>query len=105
VAWVAHGLLSVLIAQATCPEGVPDSARRWLALLTLAALVLAVVGGVVTYLNWRRLAEQPRVTRAEGRGREEFLALGGIFISVVFIIALIWGGLPLVLLDVCEAFL
>jgi hypothetical protein len=65
--------------------------------------VLAAAGGVVAYQNWRRLAEQPHLTRAEGRGRTEFLALSGIIISVILVIGILWDGLPLVLLNVCEA--
>jgi hypothetical protein len=95
----------VFIATATCPAGESSDTRLWLAALTLAALVLALAGGVVTYWNWRRLAGQWRFIRAEGRGRQEFLALVGIFISVIFILGIVWGGLPLLLLDVCEALL
>ena len=102
-AWVTHGVLSVLIATAACPDGELRNVRLWLALLTLAALALALAGGVVSYWNWRRLTEHPRLPRAEGR--EEFQALGGIFISVIFIVGIIWGGLPLVLLGVCKALL
>jgi len=103
VAWVMQGLLSVLIATEACQDGNPSGAHLGLELLTLIALVLAVAGGTVTYLNWRRLAEQPRLMRSEGRSREEFLALVGAFLSVIFIVGIIWGGLPLVLVNVCEA--
>jgi hypothetical protein len=102
-AWLVHGFFSVLAATEACQGGRPGGARLLLALPTFVALVLAAAGGVVTYQNWRRLSAQPHLTRAEGRSREEFLALGGIVISIILFIGIIWGGLPLVLLDVCEA--
>lgn len=103
VAWAAQGFLSVLIATEACRDSQLGGGRGALIVLTLAALALAVAGGMVTHTNWRRLSEQTQFAYAEGRSREEFLALTGIFLSVIFIIGIIWGGLPLALLDVCEA--
>ena len=102
-AWLVHGFFSVLAATEACQGGRPGGTRLLLALPTLVALTLAAAGGIVTYQNWRRLSGERHLSRAEGRGRGEFLALCGIVISIILFIGIIWGGLPLLLLDLCEA--
>lgn len=108
VAWVAHSSTCFIITTQACADGVSDwgplsgtGVRILLGIITLALLAVAITGGVVSFHNWRELSEQRRLTQAEARGREEFLALIGLFISVSFVIGIIWAGIPLLLMDVC----
>jgi hypothetical protein len=102
VAWAGQNFLSVWITTEACQGQWRGTAHLLLTLLTLAALALAVAGSVVTYRNWQRRSTQTSLTHAEGRDREEFVALSGIFVSIIFTIGILWSGLPPVLLNLCE---
>lgn len=118
LAWLVQGFLSVVISASACQNG----AYRWtwiseggvcvlLAMITLALMAVAVAAGIVSFQNWRGLSEARAGARAarreliyaEGRRREEFMALGGVFVSTIFIIGIIWGGIPLILINLCRS--
>lgn len=101
--------------------------RILLGVVTLALLTVAIVAGAISFRNWRRISElrarsqarnrpenqarnrtenevgHPEFIHAEGRRREEFMALCGVFVSTVFILGILWGGIPLILIDVCRS--
>jgi hypothetical protein len=57
----------------------------------------------VSFQNWRNLSARRDLIHAEGRRREEFMALGGVFVSTAFVLGIIWGGIPLILINVCRS--
>jgi hypothetical protein len=123
LAWLAHGFLCVVISTSACLGGayqwtwIPANGLRiLLGLITLALLIVALAAGAVSFWNWRRLAapprpegrrqnpaDQPDLLHAEGRRRAEFMALGGVFVSTVFVLGILWAGLPLILIDICRS--
>jgi len=130
LAWLVHGFLSVVISASACRSGYYEwtwisagGLQALLGLLTLVLLVIALAAGAVSFWNWRRLAayraQQPPESRsdspferqperrellhAEGRRREEFMALGGVFVSTAFVLGILWAGLPLILVDICRS--
>lgn len=102
IAWTIHGLTSVIVAASACGSAWLAVARGVLIAVSLGALATSIAGGLVAFGTWRRLASA-RLTRTEAKSREEMMALGGIWVGVVFTLGILWGGLPAVLLvDVCE---
>jgi hypothetical protein len=109
-AWIVHGIGSFIIASAACSggnvaewSGLSHAGLRGLLIaLTVAALMVAVSGGVVAWSTWRRLATA-RFNRTQAWGRGEFMALAGVFISTIFSIGIVWGGLAPILTGLCEA--
>ena len=108
VAWALHGAICEIIASEACRNGVGNlgslSAQgvRWLmAGITIGFLAISAIGGITSFRNWIHLAEHQDLVHAEGSGREQFMALVGIFVSLAFVIGIIWAGLPLIFLDVC----
>lgn len=109
-AWIVHGLASFVIADAACSGGHVAPWARFsrgglqalLIALTLVALAVAVSGGVVAWRTWRALATA-RFDDTQAWGRGEFMALAGIFISTMFSIGIVWGGLAPILTGLCEA--
>lgn len=108
VAWALHGVICEVIASEACRNGVgniwslsPLGVRWLLAGITIGFLAVAVIGGITSFRNWIQLAEHHDLVHAEGFGREQFMALGGIFVSAAFVIGIIWAGLPLIFLDIC----
>ncbi|HTU48387.1 MAG TPA: hypothetical protein VMF91_25225 [Bryobacteraceae bacterium] len=106
--WIILSVGYVLITWWACVEngqlggGAP---RPGIALLySLAAVLLigtAFVAGLTSYRNWRQLSTARSLGQAEGRGRPEFMALLGVFVSFTLGIGLIWLTIPLLILNLC----
>ena len=108
IGWALHGTICEIISSEACRNNVgnlgtlsPLGVRWLLAGITIVFLAIAVTGGLTSFRNWIQLAEHHDLVRAEGFGREQFMALGGIFVSATFVIGIIWAGLPLIFLDIC----
>lgn len=107
-AWVALGVGDVLITWWACIENRQlggGTVRSGVAIVYFIAAFLligmAVVAGITSYRNWRQLSGAARLSEAEGRGRPEFMALMGVFVSFTLGIGLIWLTVPLLILNLC----
>ena len=69
--------------------------------ITFVLFAIILASGTVSYRNWRRLSADANLESAEGRGREEFMALLGVFVSLTLGFSVIWLALPLFILDLC----
>ena len=106
-AWAAHGAVAVFLSTVYCPAGVPHwekagegGVRLAIGLVALGLLAISISAGIVAYRLWHALQEEHRVIRDSGRSREDFMALGGILVSVVCTTGIVWAGIPLIMLDV-----
>lgn len=107
-AWALEGAIGVIVSAQFCPADLPHwgmssetSVKVALGIVTVVLLCVAVSAGIVSLRNWRTLAGQREFAHAEGISREGFLSIAGIFISVVFAVAIIWSGIPLIMLNEC----
>ena len=107
-AFALDGFVNFLICTQACQDGTGDlgvlsagAVRMTLGGITVFFMALTVWGGIVSFRNWQRLSENRKLARAEGHGRQDFMALIGIFTSVVFLVGIIWAGLPLIFMSVC----
>jgi hypothetical protein len=108
LAWIVAGLVDAWLAWVACMgheagSGVFTSVgmRVLLGVVTFALLGVAIAGGLISFRNWRRLSESHDFIEAEGRGREQFMALVGVFISVSLGIGIVWFALPIYILGIC----
>ncbi len=108
IAWALEGVIGVIVSAQFCPADLPHwglvsqtSVKVALGLVTLVLLAIALSGGIVSFRNWRSLAGQREFTHAEGFSREAFMSVGGIFISVAFMVGIVWSGIPLIMLSEC----
>lgn len=108
VAWAIHGATSFFISWQACQDGTGDwgifseAEVRWLlGGITLGLLAVAMLAGAISYANWRRLPERRRLLKAEAPGREEYMAMLGVFMAVVFSVGIAWAGLGPVFTGVC----
>jgi len=107
-AWVLAGLLDASLAWFACMgkelgNGVFTTAgmRILLGFITFGLLAVATAGGIISFGNWRRLSETDQFIEAEGRGRKQFMALVGVFISVLLGIGILWFSIPVYILGIC----
>lgn len=106
--WLGLGIADLLLAWKVCEAG-PNSwglvskgsAIAIFAIITLILLGLTIAAGIVSFRNFRRITDNASLAHAEGTGRDEFMALGGMFISLALGIGIVWLGIPLFILDVC----
>lgn len=106
--WIILSVGYVLITWWACVEnrqlggGTP---RPGIGLLySLAAVLLigmAFAAGLTSYRNWRKISTARSLGEAEGRGRAEFMALLGVFVSFALGVGLIWLTIPLLILKLC----
>jgi hypothetical protein len=108
VAWSVLGMTDVLLTWAACVhrERFGGASRHpeillLTILITVALFATMVTAGIVSYRNWRRLSADADLESAEGRGREEFMALLGVFVSLTLGFSVLWLALPLFILDLC----
>jgi hypothetical protein len=110
VAWAMAGVLDASLAWFVCMgyeagNGVFTTVgmRILLGLITFGLLAVAIAGGMISFRNWRKLSEQDRFIEAEGRGRKQFMALAGVFVSVALGFGLIWFSIPVYILSICAS--
>jgi hypothetical protein len=68
--------------------------------LTLVAAAGIAATAVWSYLTWRRL--RPAPDRDVAYERSEFLSMGALLNALLFLVATIWIGLPVLLFDPCR---
>lgn len=108
VAWFSLGLAEMFITWRAClhNEEFGNASSRPAAMIaafvvTFLLIALVAAGGFISYITWRKLSPQPSILQAEGRGRSEFVALLGVYISVTLGAGMVWMGIPLFILRLC----
>jgi hypothetical protein len=96
-AWAIAGLAGWGVGSRICTSMSIGSVRLVLGAISAVALAVAVAGLFVAAGNWRITSMAPDVAG----DRMAFMAAGGAFVSVAFVIGLIWFGLNTVLVDTC----
>jgi hypothetical protein len=100
-AWAVQGLLGWFFGERTCAQLAP-SAVRWIVLLVSVVALLVAVAGISRGLTaWRRHAGAHGLAATDARDPVEFLAVGGVLVSSVFAIAIVWAGLSAAFLSDC----
>jgi hypothetical protein len=100
-AWSGQELLGWFFGERTCGSMTPAAVRLTVLGITVAALAVSIAGAARGWRSWRHssAATDPLATDAEDR--VEFMALGGLLVSVVFTIGIAWSGLSSAFLGDC----
>ena len=111
-AWNSQMLVSSSVAGYVCfPHATPLSTPVWggwqpvLFAIAGVSIALAIVGGLVSWRNWRRtFNERPGSAHHLldlGEGRTRFMAMCGMLASALFVYALLFGITALWLVPAC----
>ena len=95
-AWAKQEWLGWFFGQRTCSTLEPPAVRWILLAVSVAALVATLVG---VGRGWR--AWQASDGDGAHRDRVDFMAFGGLLVSGIFAIAIVWGGLATAFLSDC----
>jgi len=68
--------------------------------ITLIAVVAIAASGFWSWRTWRRI--RPEEGRNVAFQRSSFLSLGTLLNALLFLIATLWSGLPILLFDPCR---
>jgi hypothetical protein len=108
VAWALAGIVNALLAWQACMGGEAGSlfftqtgVRIVFGVITVALLATAAAAGWISYRNWRTLSEKPDLMHAEGRGRQEFMAIFGLVVSVSLGVGIVWFLIPIYIIRMC----
>lgn len=106
--WIALGLADILITWRVCLDRddygmshAQPSFRLVYFGVTSLLLLTAISAGTISYRNWCDLATNRAISNAEARGRSEYMALAGVFISFTLGIGIILLGVPVAILNLC----
>lgn len=107
-AWAAHGATCVFLSSVYCPAGLPNwgrlgegGVRLAIGLVTIGLLAVSISAGIISYRLWRSLRADRQLMADEGYSREDFMSLGGVLVSLVCSVGILWAGIPLIILNVC----
>jgi hypothetical protein len=112
LAWDAQLLVSVSLSGFACyPHASPLATPFWAGLprvlfaISLASVAVAILGGAVSWRSWRRTCQERDGSAHHllnlGEGRTRFLAMCGLLTSALFLIALAFGTIVLLLVPLC----
>ncbi len=106
--WIALGIIDLVITWQAClgeeqygGAHFAPGVKLLFLVVTLLLLATAIAAGAVSFRNWRELSRGTSLANAEGRGREEYMALIGVFVSFTLGVGIIWLGIPLAIIDLC----
>ena len=113
VAWNAQLLFSVALSAHACyPRDVPLTLPIWsnlwgiLLAIGVAGIVLAILGGLVSFRNWRLTFDEAPGSAHHlldvGEGRTRFIAMFGILASVLFALGLLFATAAVFLVPICR---
>lgn len=109
-AWATHSLIINLICSQACKAGrggtyydlTPGAVRILLGVVTVILLCVALGAGLTAFRNWRQLSGQASLREDQAESRTDFMALIGLFASAIFVVGIIWAGLPVILVSLCS---
>lgn len=107
-AWLALFFADLLVAWKACselPDGFDVLSLGWaiylFAALTVILLAVTIAAGFISFGNFQRFSNHASLAHTEATGREEFMALGGMFISLILSLGIVWLGIPLIVINLC----
>jgi hypothetical protein len=107
-AWSLHLLACVIVTRLACSGrygnyAAPSVTEAYILLGILSALLFAltVVAGVISFRNWRAVSQSESFLKAEATGREQYMSLIGVFLSVTLGLGILWAGLGILLVNMC----
>ena len=95
-AWALQEWLGWYFGQRTCSSLEPPAVRWILLGVSVAALAAVLVGVGRGWRAWRATADDN-----DHQDRVDFMAFGGLLVSGVFAIAIVWGGLATAFVSGC----
>ncbi|HYG65186.1 MAG TPA: hypothetical protein VEL74_21575 [Thermoanaerobaculia bacterium] len=98
LAWALHQQVSYMLVPTACAKGT----EGMLHLVTLAALLMAAAGALISWRSWKRLPEGSTEMGDAQDTRRRFMALWGLVLSLAFSLVIVAGEIPNWFLGACD---
>jgi hypothetical protein len=109
LAWNIELLVGTALSGQQCfprylPLAVPLWTGTWgfLLAMSVAAIVMAIAAGLVSWRSWRRTRDEKPGSVYGGNGRTRFMAMCGLLCSGLFLIALVFTLAAVLLVPLCS---
>lgn len=100
-AWIAQGSLGWYFGYEACTDFGIGGARTSLLVLSLITLACALSGWWLAWTNWGRTVSERHPMRIKAWDRVEYMSAGGVLVSSIFSLGIVWAGLSPLLLHGC----
>jgi hypothetical protein len=100
-AWIAQGSLGWYFGYQACVGLTVGGARVALVVLSLVTLAIALAGWWIAWSSWGLTVPERHLFDIKARDRVEYMAAGGVLVSSIFALAIVWGGLSPLFLNEC----
>lgn len=111
VLWFGYFVAAYSLQGAGCALGLDQAslfgvpALRLILLAVTAAVVAALLlFGAWSFRSWQRLRDELDQEQQQSHQPSVFLACGALLHAGLFLVAVLWTGVPILLLDSCEVF-
>ncbi len=104
IAWAVQGLFGWWFGSANCaPAAMAGGGGLTIAetFISIGALIVVAIALVEGFRNWRRSGESTRLEDANGRTTLQYLTAAGALVSASFLVAIVWAGVGLVIVNAC----
>lgn len=100
--WAAHFSAAYLLVTWACIGTLPWSASLWLHGVTVLALIVIVVAGVLSWRAWRALGTSFDSDFEDGNAsRKKFMAMSGTLLNIWFFVVIATSDVTLLTLPSC----
>jgi len=100
-AWIAQGSLGWYFGYQACAGLTVPGARVSLTILSAVTLAVAATGGWMAWTCWGQTTAERHPLHITAWDRVEYMAAGGVLVSGIFAIAIMWGGLIAAFINEC----
>lgn len=109
VLWFVWFVVIYAVQGAGCAAGMDhmgilgtSALRVVLAVLTIAAGAAIAIVGLKSYMAWKGLRDEADDAGGRALDQANFLAYGALLHAALFLVAVIWTGLPIMMSDLCN---
>lgn len=109
VTWFAYFIAVYALQGAGCAANLDQAnvfgmgaLQLLLLLVTVAAVVVIGLSGLWSFRAWHRLLEGVEEEEHRAHGHATFLAYGALLHAGLFLVATLWIGAPVLLVDSCD---
>ena len=98
IVWAIQMQIGFMLVPWACATGL----QPYMWMVTIIALLISLSGALVSWRMWKQTGAEWPGQKADPVSRARFMAAGGVFMSLMFALAIIAQGIPSYILSACN---